>query len=1162
MLRRTLYVLLALLVVLTGVPFLQQPAVSAGEVIDSHFTMKDVQVRTDKPVYDPDIGDYVLQGIPINAPNYRADIDNFYYVIYNWQLDNGHGYSDGATYTFKLPDEFDIPNSMSGDLDGEIGTYEVKTDGTVTFTFNGSIDGGQGYEGYFYVWVQFDEKEFEDDGLVQKIVLWETPQISITVHFQNEAQDGLVKSGKANNNGRNSSEIEWQIDFNQGENTIEDAVLTDKIPDGLTLIPGSVKFKELYVKLDGKVGETGNEMEESDYAVSVQPGNLLQIEFDQPLNKPYRFIYKTEVAAPTSGSFDINYTNLATLTGNGYAPQTDTATVNVKFNEPLKKMADTSKANSGYDDVNQTVYWKTEYNYNQQFIDQADAWIVDTFDTAKFEVNYADIVVYEVKLNEAGERIGYERQLAMNTDYTVTNFVDGGDHKGFKIQFGGDVDRKAYDIFYNLVRKADERVYTAETVTNKAEIHGGISKEASKDIHQVIFAKSVSGEDFANKEIRWKLDINRDKKEMTDIEIVEDYLGMHMTLIPGSFEVYENGSKVNGLDPWLPFTLEPLAGDPEYEEGFKLKLSGPTTSTYTIGFKTKFDPTAGMPPGNKYTNIATISWLEDGVAQTPIVAQASVTPQSYTIDNGNKTGAYNAQTKTITWTIDVNYNLYDIQDFILEDTLTSTDGNYMEIIPESVKIYNLTLHQQNNQISKGSEWVDGVDWDRETDLDVDNVNHKLTLKLGHVYKALRIEYQTKLADEVNSDYKISGSYKNEAILKDGMPGSPIFQKQAPVTPAHGGEYLSKTGNQAGQTDVAEWTITINASQSHIAAPAVLTDELSDNHILLPDTIKLYQVQVPPDNSESLPQGPEQDLNSGDYELEVNGDTFTLTFHKDLTTAYLLKYKTYINADHGQSISNTVKLNGISVSQSSWDESKSVLVNLAGAGGGSSAGKEKIKIVKRDDENNPLQGVVFELWNQTGTVLLETLVTDANGEAETKWLYKYNAAGFPYTLKEVSVPSGYLKAPDYGSAGGKVIHFQGSGFPIEITNAILRQGFELVKRDKADPAVLLAGAEYVLYDENDVPVATLTTDADGRIAMGGMEPKGTTIWRKRKRRSFIIWTRPRFISQLRPIRRLSSSLPTTMSGARMASCSSPKSTLTTTRPLQMWSLNCAMKRTTW
>lgn len=95
----------------------------------------------------------------------------------------------------------------------------------------------------------------------------------------------------------------------------------------------------------------------------------------------------------------------------------------------------------------------------------------------------------------------------------------------------------------------------------------------------------------------------------------------------------------------------------------------------------------------------------------------------------------------------------------------------------------------------------------------------------------------------------------------------------------------------------------------------------------------------------------------------------------------MEYKSFITAESGDRIENEVQFAGKSVSVQGDGGQDGIKVSLAGAGGGASTGLGQLKISKVDDEDRPLQGVIFELYNAAGTILLETLTTDVKGKLQ-------------------------------------------------------------------------------------------------------------------------------------------------------------------------------------
>ncbi|MCR8643607.1 SpaA isopeptide-forming pilin-related protein [Paenibacillus sp. N1-5-1-14] len=966
-------------------------------------------------------------------------------IIFDWSLPNdSHKYEEGSTYTFQLPPEFSIKNIMSGKLTGGVGDYVVNTSGEVTFTFNDSIR-GQKLEGNFYVWVAFDESKL-GDGLKHKIDFKSVGQGIIEVNFINVADDKLKKSGVANKNNFNSDEIVWTVDFNQGEKEIKNAVLTDNLPADLVL-KGDIEIRELIVQLNG----------------TVKPGAVIRQENAFPIHlgdihQAIRVTYTTSVTAPTSAPFkNKEFKNEVVLTGNdGNVNETDIGKATISFNEPLAK----SGQESAYDPITQTITWKVQYNFNQQTISKDKAWIEDTFDTAKQELVNNSLKVFAVDIDKQGSAIN--PALVDSVEYTLTGVGTGFD-EGFKLQFKNDIS-KAYVIEYQT--KAKYRIYTNETVSNQVKIHDDTTKVGKKDIQEVIFAKRVEKEDFKNKTIKWKIVLNRDSKEMTDVVIVDDYEGRHMKLIPDSLSI----TGANKDD----FVLVANDGDPDYTKGFRIELKPGVkiNELHEFSYVTEFDPTAGKPVGNVYKNTATLNWKEDNKTQTPISKEAIVTPQNYTTDNGNKKGEYNAEEKTIKWTIDVNYNLFDIKNAIIKDAYTGEQT----FVEGSLTVNKLILDTANNEIKPGDA-VSVPDGGFKLNPD----GKGFALNLGNMGKeAYRISYKTSL----DGDVAIQGKYSNHATMED--EGTLRFTKSAEVEPKHGGQYIYKSGKQQGKSDCASWSITINPSQSYVGKNAVLTDTLSDNQILLKDTIKLYKTKIPGDNSGNVSVKGHL-VPKTDYDLVVKDNTLTLTFKHVLKTAYILDYESFINADSGERIHNQAKFEGHTTTVVGNDKKEGIEVSLSGAGGGASTGKGKIKIAKVDDRNAPIEGVIFELYNASGTTLLETLApTDANGETQTSREYRFNdkTVGLPYKLKEVSAPKGYLIDAEYGAAAGKMVSFKDGNAPFTIMNKIIRQGFELTKLDAVDANKKLKGAVFELR-LNGKLIDTLTTGADGRIAKGDL-----------------------------------------------------------------------------
>ncbi|MGQ0516484.1 collagen binding domain-containing protein, partial [Bacillus sp. D-CC] len=85
---------------------------------------------------------------------------------------------------------------------------------------------------------------------------------------------------------------------------------------------------------------------------------------------------------------------------------------------------------------------------------------------------------------------------------------------------------------------------------------------------------------------------------------------------------------------------------------------------------------------------------------------------------------------------------------------------------------------------------------------------------------------------------IQNTYKNEAELKDGSKIVNTLKGDAQVN--KGGSFVTKKAVQ--DDNYINWSIAINESQSTIA-DAVVTDDPTDNQVLVEDSFHLYPTTV-------------------------------------------------------------------------------------------------------------------------------------------------------------------------------------------------------------------------------------------------------------------------------------------------------------------------------
>ncbi|WP_285108976.1 collagen binding domain-containing protein [Paenibacillus sp. UMB4589-SE434] len=972
------------------------------------------------------------------TPGSRVQID------FTWGLPAGHTYGSGSTFTFQLPDKFNVDRILTGNLTGDYGTYVVTPEGQVTLTFNEEIQDGQELKGDFFVWRQFNKDKFSGSSEQPITFVFQGDSTIIPVHFNTNISSLMDKRGNPNK-GMNPSEINWEVDINKGEQKIEQAVFADKLPIGLNIDLNSVKVFKLDVHLNGSLVEK-----------ELVAGSTPQITTDGfglnlgDIQNAYRVKYTTKVTSTS----DQTYKNTATVSGSNLAaPMDKSAQVTVRFSKPLDKKA------VNYDPYTQTIHWAVQYNYNEQAIEQSKAWLQDTFNKSQQEL-VRPFEVFEMTIDANGNATqATGTPLTEGTDYTVNDSVG----YGFKLEFLNDI-HDAYEIKY--ATKAINRVHAdATTVENNVKIvDNPTGVNAAQTISQVIFNKYPGTVDYASKTIEWKIYLNLDHKIMQDVIIKDNFASQKLTFIEDSLDI-------QGLKKGVDYTVQP---DATYNEGFKITFKNPISQQYVFTYKTKFDPTANK---SKYVNTAVLDWKENNISQPSISKTATVVPDSYTRDNGNKIGVYDAITKQITWMIDFNYNLHGITNAVIRDFYTGEQT----LVANSLTVHQLNLLGADNKVSVGS-LVPEADYSFDSTVKKDGKDGFELSFNKPINSAYRITYKTSL-----DGHPVTASYSNEASLRDGAGSmTTLFEKSATVAPKHGGEFVNKLGRQGTGADAefAFWQVNVNRSQSYIQAGSILTDTLSPNQLLIPDAVKLYHTTV--DKNGNLSKAGL--VNSDQYTVNIVGNTLSVTFINELRAAYILEYKSFINADNGENISNKVSFKGQSAGSVDKNTSNQFQVQFSGAGGGATTpGKGNLTIIKVDASTKlPLAGAKFGLYDKSGNTLLKELVTDVNGAATFE-----NYRLKDYKLKELAAPTGYVIASEYQN--GKLITLRKDMAPISIGNVKDEWDVELTKVDIDTPTKVLPNAVFKLQvktgaEFKDVDGYTsLKTALDGKIRLSALKP---------------------------------------------------------------------------
>jgi uncharacterized surface anchored protein len=751
-----------------------------------------------------------------NDPNRETVAENVYKqgslvdLYYTFSLPDDHSYKDGDTFVFHLPDQFKVFNPLNNvplyNGDVPLGSFSLGMDHKVVITFNEFVANHDQVKGTLRFRTQFDTTTITGS-VVQtiKIPIRSGDQI-FTLTFKPNTSTTIEK--KVDPPAYNPSSLHWTININKSLDTIAGATVTDTIPAGLGAA-ANVKVYPAQMDLNGNVASIGPELTGGYTVDSLSP---LKISFDQPISSAYQIVFDTPVT-DDSVAATLPFTNQAALDGNKGEHATASASATITRGSYLAKRA------ASYDSVTQTIYWEIDYNFRQKTIPQADALLTDEFDNRQ-QLVAGSLAVYPVTINPANGSATVS--TTPFTGYNLPAYTPGANKNGFALQFNSDV-TTAYRIKYQTTAVNRVENPNAVTIGNTVKWKG-TSQSDSQTINQIIVNKTRGTVDYGNQTVQWTIRLNQDKYTMNDLSLTDRFTTGGLKLMPGTLQVTPDSG------PSAAYTVQLKESNPPAQnDGFVLHFTEPIQDPYTVTYKTTFDNqwlTANwLNTPAQFINRADVSWKANPADSDykTTWSQASFNPRAEIQKNGWKSGAYNAVSKKITWTVGLNYNRDTLTNPILTDKLAAPQV----LVPGSLKVYQMKIDAGSGNPGKGTEITSGYTITAPSEANGNTLSVKLP---GSQNTAYYVVFDTTL-DGALID---SSSIANTAVLKDGTDDA-SRNLTASVTVKYGGEYVNKDGAQSGEK--MNWTVYINRGQSEIH-DAELFDQPSDGQLLIPDSFQL------------------------------------------------------------------------------------------------------------------------------------------------------------------------------------------------------------------------------------------------------------------------------------------------------------------------------------
>ncbi|CAM3432303.1 collagen binding domain-containing protein [Marinicrinis lubricantis] len=899
---------------------------------------------------------------------------------YDWALPNDREYGNGSTFTFQLPEAFYLALDQKfnlqyeGNIIGRFYADRMTNQAVMTFT---NIESYDEVRGSLWFETTFNKQKLSDETTQTiKFDVKGQEYLTLTLHFKPENGTQIDKQGQAiDNEGNpqtfNAKRIAWTVDVNTVLDSVYGVQVTDTLPSGVQLDADTVKVYNLDVKLNGST-TVGSEVSLAPSAVNIS-GNQFTVQLGD-ISSAYRIEYVTDIT-DDSGDPELTFENEAVFSGTNQPSVSDTATVTVKQGQWL------DKTSSAYDVSTQTITWQIRYNYNGQTISPSDV-LMDWFDDTQ-ELVLGSVKVYPMTIDpNGGETKGSplsassEYELELTSDPTIAK-------NGFKFNFTNTV-TSPFLIEYQT-RAAD--VVTAPVTIYNEVTAGSKSVSTGRYIWPHVLEKTGDNNstNYSNRQIEWTIKLFGGINKFDSGVVLNDYLGDNLLFLPETL-VVESASGA-------PSVYEVVYTDLNYGSDFSIHFAGSIHETVTIKYKTSYkDLGSGIA---EFRNDASLDWIGVNVQEDYKSVTRSFAPNDAAKGNGFKKGAYDATSKTIKWELGLNYNSQEITAPVVVDPLQA--GQKYE--DGSVRVYEMNIAEDGSYSYDEEHPIDAnlynVDLDPETN--TLTVSFKQVIDSPYVM-TFETTYDGSLIDQ--------NQVSNSAVLKDN--DTPVTKPLlATVSIKHGGEYILKEGTQDGAH--INWTVYINRAQSYVNH-ATIMDTPSSNQLLIQDSFKLYDTDVAVNGTvtkgEELVEGVD-----GDYRLSIQTDSvngtqsFELKFNNPIDSPYILEYRSLIDAEDGESVTNEVSFAGENIDTVTKETETEVTVEFS-QGGGTGSGINRTLTVLKVDQDEPsqvLEGAEFTLERKKGSdwVHRETKVTDEYGVITFEKLISGE-----YRLTEVQAPHGY------------------------------------------------------------------------------------------------------------------------------------------------------------
>jgi LPXTG-motif cell wall-anchored protein/uncharacterized repeat protein (TIGR01451 family) len=855
----------------------------------------------------------------------------------------------------------------------------------------------------------------------------------------------ISKAGKGYNT--TNHEITWEITVNKNKIDINNAVISDDIPEGLVYVDGSFEIKKngtiiapddlIYTPFIGDANKTGN--------LTYNFGNI---------SDTYVATFRTKVlhntAYAVNGSKD--YKNSVTLTGKNANTNKD---IDVTTDGTQKVTSEVIKKTAlSYDHITREATWKIVVNQNK--MPMKDTYVEDTIG------KYEKLVDGSVKIN------GDAAKLGSNASEKDTYYYDSTTKK-LTYNFPANITDQQIITFKTVIvdlsifESNSSKVLTNTAILKGVDIPNNVSSTATKAIPNVVVEKKgtyTSGKDY----IDWTVNMNQNKLTIAN-PILEDTLQAGLELDAATVKLIKlntsaNGDFTEGED--VTASLLKVSYDMN-TRNVVFEFTGKIESAHRLTFRTDIDPAYNHATFNNTIHLKGGSFQNagggasgSGRGSITLIKVDSKTSFPLAGATFELLDMYMNPTKTSTVTgVDgktlfngLKYgNTYYIREKIAPTGYVLSDEVYGFTVKEEEGLKNITYSYKNEKM-KGN-------------ITFTKLGEGGKLLAGAVFTLYKLED----VSYANPIYNTTSNSVGEVEFKDIDYGKYVIKE----TKAPEGYLLSEQVITAeiGASDNGK-TVTAN--------PSSVSNQIIRGNIIF---TKLDEVGQP--------------LQGAEFTLYESKDTsYTNPIHiitsksDGIIEFKNIQYGSYIIKETKAPTGYVISEQLLSAVIGGNDNGKTVIANP------SSISNQKIKgnitLIKVDESGKLLEGALFTIYHTNDVEYTNPISTSlSNSEGMVAFT---NVQYGKYNIKETKAPEGYLLSNVIITAeigdfdNGKTV----TANPSSISNEIIKGNITFTKVDEAGKS--LQGAVFTIYKSDDLnyttPYGTATSNENGIVEFKNIE----------------------------------------------------------------------------